>query len=108
MSSLRDLQRAPPSRQTVVDQMNLVNMGEATRAAFGCLDSLQREREGNQLLAVGVLFLLYCKKYGVKPDEVLYKSGSLLTDAQNQNNVHIGAIARFLKVHLAGETSQLF
>lgn len=102
--AIRRLNREPSN---VIDKMNLAPMAAVTRAAFAQMDAVQRETEGVQLLSMGALFLMYCRKYGVNPRDVLYKSGAVITDAANRDNEHIGAIARFLKVHLKGESSHL-
>lgn len=88
----------------VIDQMNHARLSNVTRAAFAIVDAIQRENPGEQVLANALAFLIYCRKYGVNPRDVLYKASAVITDGANANNEHLFAIAHFCQVHLKGDT----
>ena len=108
MDAVAKLQRAPTSRDNIKDQMAFANQKTVAVAGFRCLNAIQAETEAVQLLALAQMFLMYCRKYGVDPRDILGKAGALIEDGLAQNNEHVMATARFLKVHLKGETQAFF
>lgn len=107
--AVRRLQATKLTSGNLADQLSFTNPGHVGRASFLCLDAIQRENEAVQLLALAQLLLLHCRKYCADPREILGKARALLEDGLSENNQHVGAIMRVMKVHLKdGDASTLF
>jgi len=76
--------------------------------AFAAADSLQDYAPADQVLGSAVLFLLWCRRYGVDPKEMMTISAQLLTQGIRENNQHVGALTHFMRVDILDPKSFTF
>ena len=84
----------------MLDQLNMIKSEKAQQVAFKVIDALQSEQHGHQVAAVAMVFLMMCKRYNVRPIDVLDKTGRITYDAFSEGR---GEYARAIKNYMQEE-----
>jgi hypothetical protein len=85
------------SKQNISDKVHAVSNIRVARRTFEVLDRTQTWQPEEQVLATGLMFLVWARRYGEDPRELLEQCGRRFRDGLTENNNHIQAIAALLK-----------
>lgn len=89
------------SKQNISDRVTSAANHRVARRTFEVLDKTQDWQPEEQVLATGLMFLIWCRRYGEDPKVLLEQCGRRFRDGMTANNNHIAALRAVLKEDIA-------
>lgn len=62
------------------DQINHADRQRASQAAFGTINAVQDELQGEQMAALACAFILLCRRFNARPQDVFSAADNLMRD----------------------------
>ena len=78
-----------------------VNAVRVAKCAFAVLDGTQDFRPEEQVVGSALTFLLWCRRYGVDPREIMLISDKIYNEGITEQNDHVQALRRYMKVDVS-------
>lgn len=79
------------------DQVNFTDALGAAQTAFAVASNLQEMPLGNQIVSIGMLYLLLCKTSGVNVMETLVKVEHILNDTDPYHHRQVAALRQLIR-----------
>ena len=86
-----------PTIQTIYDRLFNCNSKRVANASMAALNSIQDYPADEQLAAVGVLFLVLTKRFGIQPDNVLNCVDNMIKDSKRYDLATFQGITEYFK-----------
>lgn len=87
-------------RNYILDQLYQAAPAETASHAYSLLDALQDMKPGQQVQAVGLLFLVLCSEFRLPVRDAFTVGERILKDAEAKHAEHIQAIRNYIQGEL--------
>ena len=88
------------------DRLALLPRDEVAKTAFAAMDKVQQQDPTLAVAAVSVLFLAWCKRLGVRPEDMTQMAARMIEPEQfhQKANLHMDVIRDFAGMRVLGDS----
>ncbi len=78
------------------DEINNADRQRTSQATFGTINAVQDELQGEQMAALACAFILLCRRFGSRPQDVFSAAENLMRDHDQKMRPEFQAVRDYL------------